>query len=154
MPSGNPEKGLSDPQERFAQAYVKSSNATEAYTVAYPKASRKSASAAGVRLLGNVKIAVRVALLQEAVNRECHVDAVWVRQRFKNISDRCMQAEPATDALGHPTGEYRFDASGANKATEQLAKLAGMYAPIRLDLSGMTDAELESLARGTGPARA
>lgn len=51
--------------EQFAQEYMVDLNATAAYRRTYPKAGAKSAEAAGPRLLGKVRVAARIAALQE-----------------------------------------------------------------------------------------
>jgi phage terminase small subunit len=38
-----------------------------------------------------------------------------------------MQAEPARDAKGQETGEFQFQASGANRALELLGRELGMF---------------------------
>jgi hypothetical protein len=38
-----------------------------------------------------------------------------------------MQAEAITDREGNPTGEWRFDSAGANKAVESIGKYLGMF---------------------------
>ncbi|MNW10683.1 Terminase small subunit [compost metagenome] len=55
------------------------------------------------------------------------VNAQWVLDRLVQLAERCMQAEPVTDRDGSPTGEYRFDSSGANKALENIGKHLGMF---------------------------
>jgi phage terminase small subunit len=70
----------------------------------------------------------------------------WVLNRFKEISDRCMMAEPVLDSDGEQTGEFKFDSSGANKATEMIGKHLGFFEldnkkkvtvePIIIDWSG------------------
>ena len=58
------------------------------------------------------------------------VDLAWVMQRAKDISDRCMQTEPVMVFDGESwveSGEYKFDSSGANKATEMLGKMTGAF---------------------------
>lgn len=51
----------------------------------------------------------------------------WWIQRQKEIVDRCMQVQPVLDKDGEPTGEYRFDAAGANKALDQLGRYLGVF---------------------------
>lgn len=59
-----------DRHERFCQEYLLDLNATAAYQRTYPDASPASCEAAGCRLLGNVKVAQRIADLQaELLNR-------------------------------------------------------------------------------------
>jgi phage terminase small subunit len=59
--------------------------------------------------------------------KKAGLDAEWVLQRLKDISDRCMQAEAVFDREGNETGEYKFDSTGANKATELIGKHLGMF---------------------------
>jgi hypothetical protein len=51
----------------------------------------------------------------------------WIIDRFKTISDRCIQYEPVFDKTGKPTGLYQFDSSGANNATAHLGKIIGVF---------------------------
>lgn len=53
-----------DRHERFCQEYLVDLNATAAYQRTYPDASAESASVNAVRLLGNAKVATRIAELQ------------------------------------------------------------------------------------------
>ncbi len=67
------------------------------------------------------KIASENSILKAGLDRS------WVISRLMTITDRCMQAEPVTDRNGEPTGEYRFDSNGANKALELLGKTLRMW---------------------------
>jgi phage terminase small subunit len=51
------------------------------------------------------------------------------------ISDRCVQGDPVLDRDGNPTGEWKFDSSGANKATELIGKHLGLFRD-NLNVSG------------------
>lgn len=61
-------------------------------------------------------MAQRYAISRESIIRD-----------LVDIQRKCMQAEPVKDGQGEPTGEYRFDAAGAIKATELLGKELGMF---------------------------
>lgn len=81
---------LTNPRhERFAQEYLSNLNATEAYRRAYPKASVKTAEANGCRLLGNAKVASRVAGLQaeRAKRTEVTADKVIAELAMVGFSD-------------------------------------------------------------------
>jgi len=65
------------------------------------------------------------------------VDDVWITQKFKEILDRCMQAQPVM-RYDYDRGEmvqatqdgqllYTFDSAGAIRAAENLAKHIGYY---------------------------
>lgn len=114
-------------QQKFCQEYIKDLNATQAYLRAYRPKKESTARINGCKLLANTNISQKINELQSERAKELKIDANWVLQRLKYISDRCVQAEPALDHSGNPTGEYRFDAAGAIKATELIGKHLGMF---------------------------
>jgi phage terminase small subunit len=120
-----PEKGLTAKQQLFVTEYLRDLNATQAAIRA--GYSRNRPSEIGYQLLQKTKVqtALTEALQQRAEAVELNTE--WVLERFKLISDRCIQAEPVTDRDGNPLGEYRFDAAGANKAAEMIGKHLGMF---------------------------
>ena len=64
------------------------------------------------------------AILQSGLDRE------WVISRYMQVVERCMQAEPVLDKEGAPTGEYTFNASGANQALRALGDILGIFKPV------------------------
>ena len=146
---------MTDRQERFAQEYVLDLNATKAAKRA--GYSEKSAYSQGARMLKNDEVLARISILQKNAAETAGVTAVSVLTRLNEIADRCMQKKPALqwDAESKSlveTGEWQFDAAGANRALELLGKHLGIFedrvtvdadADIRVELSG----ELESFAR-------
>jgi len=68
-------------------------------------------------------IATENAILKTGLDRE------WVISRLMRVAERCMQAEPVTDKEGNPTGEFRFDATGANQALRMLGDTMGLFKP-------------------------
>ena len=66
-------------------------------------------------------IADKNAILKTGLDRE------WVISRLQKVVERCMQAEPVVDRQGTPTGEYKFDSSGANAALKMLGDTLGMF---------------------------
>lgn len=68
-------------------------------------------------------IATKNAIIKTGLDRE------WVLSRLMTVADRCMQAEPVLDKEGAPTGEYKFDASGANAALKMLGDTMGLFKP-------------------------
>lgn len=120
---------LTERQTRFIEAYMISGNATQAAIEAGYAA--ESADGEGSRLLVNVRIAEELEKRRKARALRAEIDADWVLLRFKDISNRCMQAEPVLIFDGEKwveSGEYKFDSNGANKATENIAKHIGFYA--------------------------
>lgn len=120
-------KKLTDKQELFCLEYIKDLNATQAYLRSYGAKKETTARINASKLLTNTNIATRINELQCERAKEVKLDANWVLQRLKDISDRCVQAEPVYDKEGNPTGEYKFDAAGANRSTELIAKHLGMF---------------------------
>lgn len=117
-------------QQRFIDEYLVDLNATQAAIRA--GYSERTASAQASRLLTNVNIRARIEELKKTRADRLNLDAYWVLKRLMDISDRAMQAEPLME-WDHseqqlvPSGEYQFDSSGANRATELIGKHLGMF---------------------------
>lgn len=143
---------LNAKQEMFCKEYLVDLNATQAAIRA--GYSERTASATASRLLANVNVLARVKELKAKRAEELELDAYWVLKRLKDISDRAMQAEPVMTfdpALGElvETGEYQFDSTGANKATELIGKHIGMFDPrLPLQLEKMK-ADIEKIKAET-----
>jgi phage terminase small subunit len=119
---------LTPKQERFIQNYLIDLNATQAAIRA--GYSPKTANEQGSRLLANVSISRLIEAEQNKRAGKVGLDSEWVLRRLKDISDRCMQAEPVLKREGNEwveSGEYTFDSSGANKSTELIGKHLGMF---------------------------
>jgi phage terminase small subunit len=142
----------------FVNDYMISQNVTESYQKVY-ECSVEAARKNGSRLMTNDDIRSEIARRQEAINKKVEEDTgisvQWVLDSFKSIAERCMQSEAVTDREGNPTGEYRFDSSGANKAVENIGKYLGMFkdkgdVPVtttNVNLSGLSLEELRKLAK-------
>jgi phage terminase small subunit len=109
----------------FVKHYVATGNATAAACAA--GYSPKTAHVQGCRLLKNAKI--RKGL--EKVAEKAKLDAQWCLERSREIVERSMQAEPVLDREGNPTGEYTFNASGANTAIRNIAQIIGAMTEAR-----------------------
>jgi len=119
---------LTDKQQRFVEEYAVDSNATQAAIRA--GYAQESAAVEGSRLLRNAKVKAKLQLLRNEIADSLGIDAKWVLKRFVDISNRCMQAEPVMIFDGEQwveSGEYKFDSSGANKATESIGKHLGFF---------------------------
>lgn len=116
---------MTDQQKAFCDEYLRCFNATKAaISVGY---SEKTARIQASQILALDEVSLYIDSRLKTISEKAEVDSVWVMRRFKEISDRCVQAEPVLDFEGNPTGEYRFDSSGANKATEMLGKIIGVF---------------------------
>jgi phage terminase small subunit len=116
---------LNDKQLKFAEQYVATSNATQAALEA--GYSEKTAASQGSRLLKNAKVLDRIKELQADRNARAGVDAKWVLDKLVKVVEKSSQATPVLDSRGNPTGEYRYDSSGVNRALELIGKHLSMF---------------------------
>ena len=127
-------KGKPTPkQKRFVEEYLIDLNATAAAKRA--GYSEKSADKIGPELLGKTSIqeALSKALAKRSERTEITQD--WVLSRLQTVAERCLQAAAVIDKEGNPTGEYKFDSSGANKSLELLGKHLKLFTD-RVEQSG------------------
>jgi len=111
---------LTAKQKQFVAEYLIDLNATAAAVRAgYAK---RSAEVEGHRLLRNAKVAAEIAKARTERCNRTQITADYVLCKLQDIAERCTQAEPVLDKEGNETGEYKFDASGANRALELLGK--------------------------------
>ncbi len=119
---------ITDKQKFFVKHYVASLNATEAYREAYgARLTDNVCAAAASRLLRNVKIKEAIDMEIKDAEKRVELSQGYVLDGLKQVYERCMQAEPVTDAKGVSTGEFKFNAAGANKALELLGKHLGLF---------------------------
>lgn len=116
---------LTDKQELFCQQYLVDLNATQAAIRA--GYSKKTANEQGSRLLANVSVSARLAVLQEKRLKKIEVDQDYVLKTIIDTVERCKQAEPVLDREGNPTGEYKFDSNAVLKGSELLGKYLAMW---------------------------
>ena len=112
---------LTPKQEAFCLEYLIDLNATKAAMRAgYSESSAYSIAGENMK---KPEIIERIAELKVERSKITKIDAQWVLENAKKVFDRCMQHEPVMQA-GEPTGEYKFEHSGANKALEIIGKIA------------------------------
>lgn len=131
----NGEHKLNAKQVKFIDEYLIDLNATQAAIRA--GYSEETAAQQSSRLLTKVKIKEFIKSRQDALAEKMGISQEWVVDRFKEISDRCMQVAPVLNRKGEKVlvenkdGEmvpaFVFDSSGANKSTEMLGKHLGMF---------------------------
>ena len=116
---------LTPKQDMFIKEYLIDLNATQAAI----RAGYSPDTAYSIGQENLKKPEIKEALDKAKQERQdlLDLDAYWVLRRFKDISDRCMQATPVMffnriTKEWENTGEYEFDSAGANKATEMIAK--------------------------------
>lgn len=145
-----PVPDLTELEQRFVEEYC----VDLAPKAAAIRAGRANSTASkwGNEMLRRPEIIYAIDLRREELNKQSIVSAEWVRTRFKQIAERCMQAEPVMEKVNGelvPTGEYKFDSNGANKALEHLGKHIGMFkdqtvVTIEVELKQLTDEQLEA----------
>lgn len=110
---------LTPKQEMFCKEYLIDLNATQAAIRA--GYSLKTAKTIAGQNLSKLIISERIQELMKEREKRTLVDGDWVLMKLKEVAERCMQEEPVM-AGGEPTGEYKFDSSGANKSLELIGK--------------------------------
>lgn len=119
---------LTDKQIKFCEEYLVDLNATQAAIRA--GYSEKTAKQIAYENFTKPYIVDYIAERQAQLREKTLVSTEWVVKRLKEISDRCMTAEPVmirTEDGMVESGEYKFDSSGANKATELLGRHIGIF---------------------------
>ena len=122
--------GLTAKQQKFCEEYMVDMNATQAAIRA--GYSKKTAHAIGSENLSKPIVSEQIATLREEQASRTLVDADYVIKGLLQVHGRCMQEEAVMDADG-PTGEFKFEHSGANRSLELLGKHLGMFAT-KLDI--------------------
>ena len=116
-------------QEQFCLNILKGMKQGPAYAAVAAYTSKNPDSQACL-LIRNPKITARIAFLSQQVADKAVVDVSYVLKGFKNVAERCQQAEEVkvkVDGELVGTGEYVFDSSGANKALDSIGKHVGFY---------------------------
>ncbi len=111
---------LNAKRRRFCQEFVVNCNATQAAIRA--GYSEHTAREQGAFLFSLVIIRDCIAELQKKIAKKTELSAEYVLTGLMSVHQRCIQAEPVMDREGKETGEYRFNASGANRSLELLGK--------------------------------
>jgi phage terminase small subunit len=128
----NKKPKLTAKQEMFCKEYLIDLNATQAAIRAeYPE---KSARQAGSENLSKPYIAEYIQELFDKRSDKTEITSEYVITSIKSVAERCMQAEQVM-AQGAPTGEYKFDAAGANKSLELLGRHLKLFTD-RVELDG------------------
>ena len=127
-------QSLTPKQEAFAQAYVETGNASEAYRrVGYgPNMSAKTTNEAACRLLANSKVKARVAYLQAAI-RCRHDDTVdSLCAEYDESRKLAMATGQPAAANGATAGKARLH--GLDKADSPTVKIAAESTIVLSDL--------------------
>ena len=102
-------------------------NKTKALMKMRPNASHAAAAVEASRTLSDVNVRSYLKYCIESDHEALVATKQYVQMNLRVVADRCMQVEPVFDAKGQPTGDYKFDASGANVALKLLGQTIGMF---------------------------
>jgi phage terminase small subunit len=133
-------------EQAFVDHYVSNvhaPNGTKAVRAARPGLKRPDVMASKLLSRTDVRLAIEERMRRRRERIE--LDEKWVLERLRSIVERCMQAEPVLDRKGDPTGEYRFDSAGANRALELIGKHFAMFTDriqAEVETSDVTDEPL------------
>ena len=125
-------------QQKFADEYIISGNATQAYMIAYPNVKKEStARAAASRMLANVNVKSYIDARLEELKKESIAEQDEVLQYLTAV----MRGEMKDEALMVvPIGDFesevqrhdqRADTSQRTKAAELLGKRYGLFRDIQ-----------------------
>lgn len=129
--------GLTDKERLFIAEYSKDKNRNGTQAAIRAGYSERTAQEAASRLLSKVMIKQAIEAMDEKiikrVEEQALVSVEWVIKNFKEIAERCMQHQAVKDKEGNETGEYTFNATGANKSLELIGKYLKMFGEEKAD---------------------
>ena len=146
---------LREKQLVFLREYLVDMNGTQAAVRAGYQPGKNNASAAvqASRLMRDPRIRLyRAALVRESVE-DMDISRESVALKLLEIYQRCMSAVPVmmwnSDTKSwEESGEWRFEPKAAAKALEQLSRLLGLDAPVKLGAADGLEQLLASLNTG------
>ena len=116
--------------KKFAEEFLIDRNATQAAIRA--GYSKTSAEKQGHLLTRNDKVIAYIEQREQEIKEATCISHEWVTERLIEVVKKCMQ-EVEVEKWDHDarcvtgTGEYVFDAKGANQALQLLGKNIGMF---------------------------
>lgn len=115
---------LNTTDKLFIAAYIRNKcNGTKAQKEIEPEMSDEVAASTASQRLRKFKVREAVDRKLQEIADTAEIDATWALIRRKEIVEQSMRAVPVLDKTGKQTGEYVFDAAGANKALDSIEKM-------------------------------
>ncbi|MCH8274816.1 MAG: terminase small subunit [Armatimonadetes bacterium] len=122
-----PKKPLTPKQQRFVEEYLVDLCASAAYKRAGYKARGNAAEVSACQLLRNPQVQAAIQAGMQKRSKRIEIDQDWVLENLRGVVARALQEEQIYGRDGKPTGEYRFDSSGANRALELVGRHLKMW---------------------------
>ena len=110
---------------KFCKEYVIDFDGTKAAIRA--KYSKKTATKIASHLLTIVDVQTYLAKLIAKRSKKTEITAEYVLTGLQEVTERCLQRVPVLDKDGKETGEWKFEASGANRSLELLGRHLEMF---------------------------
>lgn len=129
---------LTPKQETYCQErFVNKLSQRQAYKKAYDAENMNdnTIDRRAFELEQNGKVKAREKELNDAVLNKNLLTKEYVIERLMEVAERCMQRTEVLDNIGHPTGEWKFEAAGANRSLELLGKTMAMFTD-KMDVTG------------------
>ena len=120
---------LTPKQEAFAQAYVLTGNACEAYRRSYDSSRMKQTTLEPVasKMLAHPKVSTRIADLRANIAERSEITVEKILRALWDNYQKAMQYTPVLDHAGKATGEYRYEGAVVNRALELIGRHLGMF---------------------------
>lgn len=123
--------------KQFAEEYLLSWNAKQAYLNTHPKVKESTAKVNGHKLLRTDKVQLYIEYLGKKNQEKFEISKEWLMVKQKQILDQAMAAVPVLDPFGKPTGKYIFNAQAANQAVRNFGYEVGFATPqLKVEHSG------------------
>lgn len=135
---------LTNKQLLFIAEYVRTGNGTK--SAIFAGYSEKTADVIASENLTKPKIVQEIDKKMSGIMSKIDIDSEYILGSLKKVAERCMQAEQVVSKDGEPMGEYRFDASGANKSLELLGRNLKLFTD-KIEINDSSDIT-ERLTRG------
>ena len=113
--------------DKYASHYVLHGCQTSSFKIAFPNSKAKPETihvrASNFHSISKVQVRIKElsAQVKAIAEEEFKIDAAWVLKQAQKVYLRCMQEEEIT-IKGRGTGEFKFEAAGANKSLEIIGK--------------------------------